>query len=185
MNWGKLLDPLGMTKGSKYAAQGGQASLDIAQQQKALQDANANSLWGYTQLGTSAADQLKNMLSGNFDIKSDPTYKAQLQAGTDALSAAGAAAGNLGSGNFASSLEALGQNIYAQNYGDQFNRFLQLAGLGEGAQQTANEYRTQGLNAVGQGTANYYAGKQQAANDQSKYYSKLLGLGIKGASLFI
>lgn len=185
MNWGKLLDPLGMTKGAKYAERGGQASLDVANQQKALQDANANSLWGYTQLGSSASEQLKNMLSGNFDIKSDPTYKAQLQSGTDALSAAGAAAGNLGSGNFASSLEALGQNIYAQNYGDQFNRLLQLAGLGEGAQQSANEYRTQGLNALGQGTANYYAGQQQGANERSKYYAKLLGAGIQGASLFI
>ena len=67
-----------------------------------------------------------------------PGYANQLAQGVQALDASAAARGNLLSGQQLKAVNAFGQNIAAQGYGDYTNRLAALANVGQSAtQQTA------------------------------------------------
>jgi hypothetical protein len=70
--------------------------------------------------------------------QSDPSYQWRLQQGANALTAQGAAMGNLGSGNLGTALVNYGQNAASQEYQNEFNRYQQ--GLNDWMAQRAASY---------------------------------------------
>lgn len=98
------------------------------------------------------------------DVTRDPGYAFRLKTGADAITAAGAAAGNLGSGNLLTALTRYGQDLGSQEYGaaytrdygralDEYNAALsgqtdiynRLAGLSGTGQVSAGNLAGQGL----------------------------------------
>jgi hypothetical protein len=61
----------------------------------------------------------------------DPGYEFRKQEGINALSAAGAASGNYGSGNMGVALQDYGQNIASQEFQNVYNRLAGISGTGQ------------------------------------------------------
>lgn len=66
-------------------------------------------------------------------ITSDPSYKWRLNQGTEALENSAAARGGLLSGNTAKGITDYAQNAASQEYGNEFNRWMQKLGIGTNA----------------------------------------------------
>lgn len=142
----------------------------------------------WLQAGTAAVNRLAGEVAPGgqlstvpwFDPKSvnltaDPGYKFRLQTGADAITAAGSAMGNLGSGNLGVALTQYGQNLGSQEYGaaygramDEYNAALQgqntiynrLAGVAGTGQIAANQLASTGANVAANMGANLIAGAQ-------------------------
>lgn len=69
------------------------------------------------------------MQGGTSAIAADPSFQARMQAGQDALARSAAAKGFLGSGNILQEITKYGQDLASQEYGNQFSRLSQLAGV--------------------------------------------------------
>lgn len=87
-----------------------------------------------------------------------PDYKFALQEGTKALDFSNAAKGLLQSGNHLRDLTQFGQGLATQNFGNYFNRLLQLSQLGSNAasgqaQQIGNQGQAQASGIVGSANA--------------------------------
>lgn len=147
---------------------------------------------------------------GQFDYKASPGLEAQTKAVTDAVQKSAAARGMLGSTNTTRQIAQQVGNTVAQDYGNEFNRFMQGQGLQQGAQSQAfgQALGAQGQ-AFGQGLQGFNANQdaaQQGLNqgninrnfgygqfrdelgdytkqNQSQYDRILdsLGLGLRGA----
>jgi len=116
------------------------------------------------------ADSLLNAPSFKFDprkvsVSQDPGYRYRMQSGVDAITAAGAAAGNLGSGNMGTALTKFGQDLGSQEYAAAYGRayasemdkynadmlrqntiYNRLAGLSGTGQVTAGQLSALGAN---------------------------------------
>lgn len=75
----------------------------------------------------------KSWLSNPNAVTDDPSYKWRLQQGTEALENSAAARGGLLSGNTGRALQEYGQNSASQEYGAQFQRWMEQLGLGQNA----------------------------------------------------
>lgn len=107
--------------------------------------------------------QLQQMMQGGFSPQ-DPSYAWRFQQGQNAVNASAGARGLLGSGNRLAELTQYGQGMASQEYGNQFSRLSQLAGVGMGSPGTA-------------------AGIQGKYNqNQASGYGQLATLGIQGLS---
>ena len=151
----------------------GQQALKQAQQ-------SAAAYTPYERLGSSATNTLQSMLQGNFNVAAIPGYSQMLQSGTDAITAAGSAAGNLGSGNLGAALTKYGSDLAAQQYNQQLQNLMGIAGMGQSAVGSQAGLLQQGteanLNAQMQAAANRQHAKQSST-------SQLLGLaGTLGAA---
>ena len=116
---------------------------------------------------TNAANQLQNLVNNPSSAMSQPGYQQQLQQGTAAAQAAGAASGTLQSGQQAAALQNLGQTSFSSYYNNLFN---QLGSLSGATTQTPG------------GAASAYsgastAGNQLAYNMQQGQSANILGLG--------
>ena len=150
--------------------------------QQALQQAqqSAAAYTPYERLGSSATNTLQSMLQGNFNVAAIPGYSQMLQSGTDAITAAGSAAGNLGSGNLGAALTKYGSDLAAQQYNQQLQNLMGIAGMGQSAVGSQAGLLQQGtesnLNAQMQAAANRQQAKQNSMG-------QLLGLaGTLGAA---
>lgn len=157
MSW--LSKTLGGESSSSNAAitSAGQQALRQAQQ-------SAAAYTPYERLGSSSTDILQSMLNGNFNVAAIPGYSQMLQSGTDAITAAGSAAGNLGSGALGTALTKYGSDLAAQQYNQQLQNLMGLAGMGQsavGSQAALLQSGTESnLNAQMQAAANKQAAKQ-------------------------
>ena len=173
MSW--LSKTLGGDSSSSNAAitNAGQQALWQAQQ-------SAAAYTPYERLGSSATNTLQSMLQGNFNVAAIPGYSQMLQSGTDAITAAGSAAGNLGSGALGTALTKYGSDLAAQQYNQQLQNLMGIAGMGQSAVGSQAGLLQQGTE------ANLNAQMQAAANkQQAKQAStgQLLGLaGTLGAA---
>ena len=173
MSW--LSKILGGDSSSSNAAitNAGQQALQQAQQ-------SAAAYTPYERLGSSATNTLQSMLQGNFNVAAIPGYSQMLQSGTDAITAAGSAAGNLGSGNLGAALTKYGSDLAAQQYNQQLQNLMGIAGMGQSAVGSQAGLLQQGtesnLNAQMQAAANRQQAKQNSMG-------QLLGLaGTLGAA---
>ena len=157
MSW--LSKILGGESSSSNAAitSAGQQALKQAQQ-------SAAAYTPYERLGASSTNILQSMLNGNFDVSAIPGYQQMLQSGTNAITAAGSAAGNLGSGALGTALTKYGSDLAAQQYNQQLQNLMGLAGMGQsavGSQAGLLQSGTEAnLNAQMQAAANKQAAKQ-------------------------
>lgn len=120
--------------------------------------------------GTSPGGQFSSVPIFNpnsVNLTQDPGYQFRMQQGVNALTAAGSAAGNLGSGNLGVALTNYGQQFGSQEYGaaysramDQFNSqlnaqntmFNRLSGIAGTGQTASNQLASYGAqNATQQG----------------------------------
>ena len=143
----------------------GQQALKQAQQ-------SAAAYTPYERLGSSATNTLQSMLQGNFNVAAIPGYSQMLQSGTDAITAAGSAAGNLGSGNLGAALTKYGSDLAAQQYNQQLQNLMGMAGMGQSAVGSQAGLLQQGtesnVNAQMQAAANRQQAKQNSLNQTLK-----------------
>lgn len=94
----------------------------ITQLQQAIQNGTYN-------LDMSKIDQktyTPNVFSGNIDLTQDPSYQFRLKQGVDALDMSAASKGMLQSGAQEKAITQYGQDLASQEYGNVFNRALQV-----------------------------------------------------------
>ena len=83
--------------------------------------------------------QLSSLMSGNYNMSSDPSYNYQLQQGTDNLNRGLAASGAIGSGQQMAELQTYGQNMASTDFSNQYQRLAQLAGGNIGSPAEAGQ----------------------------------------------
>lgn len=132
----------------------------------------------YRELGGMAAGNLRDIyLTGERDFEASPGYDFRYNEGLRALENNLAARGLLNSGRGIKALQQYGQGIASDEYNQGFNRFAQLAGMGQNA-------------VAGQGAALNRAGQygmQGAANRASGYsnaFNTAAGVGGLASSFF-
>jgi len=150
--------------------------------------------------GTSAVNQLSSGMSqgGQFStvptfqfnpaqVQQDPGYAFRTQQGVNALTAAGSAAGNLGSGNLGTALVNYGQQAGSQEYGAAYNRIYQQQ-LDEYNSQLNNQNtifnRLSGIAGTGQTASNQLGsyGLATATNMGNNLLSSAVNSGIMGTN---
>jgi hypothetical protein len=112
----------------------------------------ANALAGGASLytGDPAQQGILTQRFGADQYMEDPGYKFRLEQGINALTAAGAAGGYLGSGNLGTALVGYGQEMGSQEYQNAYNRYM--------AENEALYNRLAGISGTGQTTSEYLAG---------------------------
>jgi len=120
------------------------------------------------------------------DIMQDPGYQFRLGEGMKAINAAAAARGLANSGRTLKELARFGQDYATQEYGNAFNRQMNLAGMGQNAANTLGQFQGQ----YGQGVGNAFLGLGNASAakqvGQANREAQLTGQIIQGgtAALF-
>lgn len=117
-------------KRAKNALRAAIEGMDLAK--KGFED--ADSFWKpQYDFGQERLTGFKSWLSDPNAVTSDPSYKWRLNQGTEALENSAAARGGLLSGNTGKALQDYGQNAASQEYGAQFQRWMEQLGLGQNA----------------------------------------------------
>ena len=119
-----------------------------------------NALYGY-----GGGDAQQNLLA---QIQNSPDYQFALQQGTLGLDRSAAARGQLLGGGHQKDLMAFGQGLASQQFGNYFNRLMQIAGIGSSAAgagaNTASQFGQTGGNTMQQIGAAQASGPVGAAN---------------------
>lgn len=175
---GGLLGSKGASDASEDAAN---ASIYATTQQKKMWEQQMKMMQPWITQGTAAINQLGSLMapggrlySGTFTpeefmANKDPSYDWRLQQGLDSLKAQGLAGGSYGSGNMASSLMGLGQNMASQEWMNAYNRWLN--------QESTLYNRLAGLAGSGQTQS------QQLANLGSQYAGNLGNIAMNNANM--
>lgn len=148
--------------------------------QQALQQAqqSAAAYTPYERLGSSATNTLQSMLQGNFNVAAIPGYSQMLQSGTDAITAAGSAAGNLGSGSLGAALTKYGSDLAAQQYNQQQHNLMGMAGMGQSAVGSQAGLLQQGTEASANAQMQAAANRQQVKQNTLNQTLKLAGTAL-------
>jgi len=157
-----------------------QANADIM----SMYNTNVGLLSPFRTTGTNALTSMTNMSPTNAASWQDPGYQFSMTQGQNALSSQAAAAGNYGSGNMGVALQNFGQGMGAQEYQDVWNRYYNLANMGENAAaQTgsigANAMSQVGSNTIGAGKA-LGTGVTSAAGYQTQGMQNLFNMIMSG-----
>lgn len=100
----------------------------------------------YREAGIPSLGRLNSMLTDGYEFKpTDPSYAFRFGEGNRAVNTSAAAQGNRLSGGTLKALTRYGQGMASTEYGNQFNRNLSLAGIGQSA---ASDTGTFGANAA-------------------------------------
>lgn len=127
----------------------------------------------YYDFGTDSLSGFKTWLSDPNAVSSDPSYKFRFGQGQQALENSAAARVGLLSGNALRAITDYGQDSASQEYENQYQRWLQRLGIGQGAAANMSNLST----GRGQGLANLHVGQGVTGFNQF-----LGGLGaIQGA----
>jgi len=111
-----------------------------------------------------AMQRLQGMSDGSIAIEDTPGYDFRLQEGNKAIERMRSAGGNFMSGRTAKELMRYGSDYASSEYGNEWNRLSQLAGLGAGGIGAGGQASTNIANIFGQQGANRasIAGAQNA-----------------------
>ena len=124
------------------AAEASAAASDVSY--KMFQEQQA-AMEPWRESGVNALNQLNQLNTPGSDWKSlmDPGYEFRKQEGVNALSAAGAASGNYGSGKMGVALQDFGQNLASQEYQNVYNRLAGVSGTGQVQSQAMGQMGVQ------------------------------------------
>ena len=101
----------------------------------------------WREAGVNALTRLQAMNQPGYNFTADPGYQFRLSQGTQALTNRATATGGARSGNTLKALMEYGQNLGSQEFGNQYNRFASLAGIGQTAtNQTGSAASAYGSN---------------------------------------
>jgi hypothetical protein len=130
---------------------------------------------------------LGNLTNPNF-MPQDPSYNFRMQEGQKAINAGLASRGLGSSGSALRALTKYGQDLASQEYGNAFNRNLQLAGMGQqSATNLAGMGGQYGSNVSGNitGLGNAAAARDMGiANQQSAFINRLYENAGTGMRMF-
>jgi len=116
----------------------------------------------YREAGTNALTHLNALMADPSQATKDPSYTFGLNQGTQALDRSAASGGSLYSGATLKALERYGQDYAGTKLNEQYNRYANIAGLGQVA---TNGTSNAGMNAANQIGGNLTSlGNAQAAN---------------------
>lgn len=143
---------LGSNASNKAANSQLQGQREANALQRGMYDQTREDYAPWREAGSSALSQLQALLANPQSITQTPGYDFRLNQGQQAIDRSAAARGNLYSGGTLKALDRFGQDYGTSEYGQQYNRLSNLAGLGQvGVQGTANaagNYAQQGGNAL-------------------------------------
>lgn len=176
------------SSGAKKAAKTQAASADKANAavEARYQQTRAD-LAPYRDAGLPSLGRLNSMLTDGYEFKpTDPSYAFRFGEGNRAVNTSAAAQGNRLSGGTLKALTRYGQGMASTEYGNQFNRNLSLAGIG---QSSAAQTGAFGANAAAQSAqlttqaGNAIAGGQAAsANAWAGAANNIGQLAFSGAT---
>lgn len=129
----------------------------IAEQQAAREQFQQN-IAPYLQFGQQGIAGLQGLLADPDSIQDSAAYQFRLDQGLKLGDRSAAARGGLLSGGHSADLMKYGQGLASQEYGDQWNRLMNIAGMGQNAAVGAGSAAQNTANAIG----NLYG--QQGAN---------------------
>jgi hypothetical protein len=113
----------------------------IAEQRRQF-DAGMTALAPWREAGGQAIGQGLAMLQPGYDHTTSPGYQFRFSEGQRAVESGGAARGMLMSGGTLKDLARFGQGVAADDFNDQFNRTMAIAG---GGQQAATKSASMGM----------------------------------------
>lgn len=155
-------------KAAKAQVQAAQMGIDEMRRQF---DLNRTDLAPWREAGGAAIGQGYAMLQPGYDHTTSPGYQFRLDEGTRAVENSAASKGMLMSGGTLKDLTRFAQGVAADDYNDQFNRMMAVAG---GGQQAATAGAQMGQQTAG-GIADLYT--QQGNARASGYVGQANALG--------
>lgn len=182
--------------GSHAAGKAADAQTDAAKSANALQlqiyNQNRTDQTPWREAGASAIGQLSEFLKPGADLtallQAQPGYQAGLGQGVEAIDRSASARGSLDSGGQQKALTRYGQDYASQGLDKIFNRYAQVAGIGQNANnqlaQSGQNYANQSgqnLLSAGQATATGY---QNQAGIATGAIGQLTGLGLNAFNQF-
>lgn len=164
---------LGSVIGGKGAKKAANAQVQLGQQglalQKQMYDQNRADLAPWRDAGGKAIGQGYDMLQPGYDYTASPGYEFRLSEGLKGVENSAAARGILQSGGTLKGIDAYAEGMAAQDYGDQFNRVMAVAGGGQQAASTTAQLGANSANAqsellqgIGNAKASGYVGQANA-----------------------
>jgi hypothetical protein len=181
---GALISSGAAKKAAKTQAQSADAA--IAEQRRQF-DLNRADLAPWRQAGGQAITQGLEMLQPGYDYTTSPGYQFRFGEGQRAIDSSAAAKGMLMSGGTLKDLARFGQGLAADDYNDQFNRFMAIAGGGQQAATAGAQLGQQSAQNIGslltqQGNARAsgYIGQANAINGGLQGLASLLPYALGG-----
>lgn len=178
---GGVLGGKGAKKAAKAEVQLGREALAL---QKQMYTQSRADLAPWREAGGQAIGQGLAMLQPGYDHTTSPGYQFRFSEGQRAVESGGAAKGMLMSGGTLKDLTRFGQGVAADDFNDQFNRTMAIAG---GGQQAATSSANAGqnyansasntLSGIGQAKASGYAGMNQAVQGTLGNLATIYGMG--------
>jgi len=167
---------------AKKGADAQAAAADAAARESGRQyDQTRQDMMPWMGAGTNALAQMQQLNAGDFSsFRQSPDYQFAFDQGLQATDRSAAARGGLFSGGHSADLQAFGQGLASQQYGNYYNRLASLAGVG---QQTAGQIGQFGAqNAMNQGQYAMTAGNARASayGQQGNAWNNALS-GVGGA----
>ena len=165
---------------AKKGADAQAAAADAAARESGRQyDQTRQDMMPWMGAGTNALAQMQQLNAGDFSsFRQSPDYQFAFDQGLQATDRSAAARGGLFSGGHSADLQAFGQGLASQQYGNYYNRLASLAGVG---QQTAGQIGQFGAqNAANQGNALMSAGNARASaygQQANAWNNALAGVG--------
>jgi hypothetical protein len=163
---GALIGSSASKKAAKAQTQATQAGIDEERRQF---DLSRGDLAPWREAGSQAIGQGLAMLQPGYDYTASPGYQFRLDEGLRGVENSAAARGLLQSGGTLKGIEKYGQGLAAQDFNDQFNRTMAVAGGGQqaatsGAQLGANSAHSIAdlLTQAGNARASGYVGSANA-----------------------
>lgn len=147
---------------SKNAARMQQRSGNAAiDEQQAAREQFQQNIQPYLDFGQTGVTGLQALMADPSSIQDDPSYQWRFGEGQRALEGSAAARGGLFGGGNTRDLMAYGQGMASQEYGNQWNRLFNIAGMGQNAAVGAGTAGQNTANSIG----NIMLGQGQAAAD--------------------
>lgn len=179
---------LGGVLGGKGAKKAAKAEVAANREALALQKQMFDTVWNGTavgrELGQKSMGDAYAMLQPGFDYTESPGYQFRLGEGLRAVENSAAARGLLQSGGNFKGIDKYAEGLAASDFGDSFNRYSTLAGLGNAAMNTganaASNYAAGGANSlgnIGAAKASGYAGVNGAIQGTLGNMMSIYGMG--------
>ncbi len=161
-----IINAIGAKNAADAQAKAAQQGIDLQRQIYGQQRADQAP---YLQAGQQSLASLMGLMSDPSQIQNSAGYQFRMSEGQKALERSAAARGSLMGGGFAKGLARYSQGLASDEYGNQFGRLAQIAGMGQGsansmgnfgshyADSTSNLYGAQG-NANAAGITGMYGG---------------------------
>lgn len=164
-------------KAAKKAAKAqGQASdAAIAEQQRARAEYQSN-IAPYLQLGQQGTEGLSGLLSNPANFAQNPAYQFLQDQSLQALDRSAAARGRFLSPGTDADRIKLASGLASQEYGNQFNRYYNLASLGQNAAAGAGSAAQTTANNIG----SLYQGRGAAQADAAINQANAISSGLQG-----